>query len=58
MIKFKLFRLYCAKDDCKKYIMCKVKDDNMSYYGQTKYGSLDLRNQCWYCKKHEKGDKK
>jgi hypothetical protein len=52
MIKLSTHRLYCHKNDCKKYIMYKIKDDNMSYYAITKYGTFDIRNQVWYCKKH------
>lgn len=48
-------RLYCLYRDCKQYIK-----------GQERYNGLfvtengkeaDLKNQCWFCKKHDKDNK-
>jgi hypothetical protein len=47
-------RLHCHKEGCKKYIMVKRQDTFDSYYGGTKYGIIDLRNQVVYCDKHRK----
>lgn len=44
-------RLYCENENCKQYIKGKE-----GYNGQfvTENGKVaDLRNQCWYCKKHD-----
>ena len=43
----------CYHKGCKRYIICKRRDDG-DYHGVTKYGTIDLRNQVWYCKKHER----
>lgn len=47
-------RLYCNKKGCKKYIMMKRDDIFNNYYGVTKYGNIDLRNQVMYCDKHRR----